>query len=115
MLSILLTNTSAAVMNVISADEAVSIFPRLTLIDRTSFITTRARHANSYAWIKKYTLRGFSVTSNRMEWLNADYPSYRYIGDKYCLRVILAGTFSDSKGARLNNKNLTNHRTFRGW
>jgi len=58
--STVLMSHLAAVMNFITANYAVSVFPRSTFIQRVSFIA-RLRTNNRQNWIEKYEKRGFTV------------------------------------------------------
>ncbi|PPQ86098.1 hypothetical protein CVT26_001220 [Gymnopilus dilepis] len=85
---------STAVMNFLSADEAISVFPLATFRDRTSFISHLPSSADKhYAWKRKYRKRGFNLvgesTSDRVSHLPL---GFRTVGDKYCWSIKLRGS-----------------------
>ncbi|PPQ97600.1 LOW QUALITY PROTEIN: hypothetical protein CVT26_002399 [Gymnopilus dilepis] len=80
---------TAAVMNFLSADEAISIFPMTTFEDRTSFVShlrsTAERHC---AWKRKYRKRGFDIVADqKSRSVSRLVLGCRTVGDRHCWRI----------------------------
>jgi len=75
-------------MNFISSQEAVSIFPRSTLLERISYTTNVAKDLN---WRNKYIDRGFRVVSSEDRDPTLD-PRYgcRFVKDNQCWTIFFA-------------------------
>lgn len=83
----LLHGAIAAVMNYITADSAVSVFPQQTLFRRESYVTsTQKKQAK---WIDKYAKRGYKVihSGNYDTASPLDVTTCRFPGDFKCFSI----------------------------
>ncbi|PPQ98377.1 hypothetical protein CVT26_013837 [Gymnopilus dilepis] len=77
---------STAVMNFLTADRAVAIFPFNTYIQRVSFVTHAPPPASKHVvWKKKYRKRGFAVVGGGShDCVRRVVLGLRHIGDRSC-------------------------------
>lgn len=78
-------------MNFISAQEAVSVFAKLTLVDRVSYVTNPRMTHKEPTWVEKYKSRGFRMVCADTQ--EAQYHGMidRYVGDEECFRLRFPG------------------------
>ncbi|RXW20020.1 hypothetical protein EST38_g5836 [Candolleomyces aberdarensis] len=89
---------STAVMNVITARKAISLFPWATFITRNSYVSILTGNQKKIAsWKAKYSARGFEIKDNFQEPFPQDFwVGERYVGDSQSWSIDIAETRTSS-------------------
>ncbi|PPQ74440.1 hypothetical protein CVT26_001421 [Gymnopilus dilepis] len=91
---------STAVMNFLTADNAISVFPLSTFVHRVSYISKIRTESTrrTEAWISKYEARGFKVVGScNSEEAQHVVSGFRYAGDCMSWKI---GLFEDKEAER---------------
>jgi hypothetical protein len=82
-------------MNIITAKQAISVFPRATYINRVSYVSyLQGSEKKIAAWKAKYTERGFKIVENFDKSSPMDFSlGLRFVGDGECWIVDTAGAY----------------------